>query len=195
LVQTSNSETAYQKLLAEAQAQLASFSTFATNAGGSGILTNQTSCDSWGCYYNQRDSQWGNMLLNGTNDRLASDGCLVTSMAMVLTHYGYSDVTPITINVNPANFSVGGLLLYTINVDGVTAVRKTAAIDATLATGNPVIVGLYAYGGTHFVVLTSGSKGNYLMRDPYQPNAKDVPFTKYYKIANIFGVTKVVISS
>ena len=38
--------------------------------------------------------------LNGTKYRLASDGCLVASMAMVLTHYGYHDVTPVTINAN-----------------------------------------------------------------------------------------------
>lgn len=196
LTQTNNSETAYQKLLAQAQAELAAFSTFAQNAGGSGILTNQTSCDSWGCYYNQRDSAWGNMDLSGTNDRLASDGCLVTSMAMVLTHYGYADVNPITINANPSNFSaVGGLLLYTINVDGVSATRKTAAIDATLATGNPVIVGIYAYGGTHYIVFTSGSKGNYIMRDPYIPNGKDISFNAHYSLKDIFGISKVVIAS
>jgi len=197
LKETSAQESTYQKLLAQAQAQLTSFSAFAANAGGAGLLANQTSCDSWGCYYNQRDSQWGNMPLNGTKYLLKSDGCLVTSLAMVMTHYGYANVTPVTINSNPANFAAyfPAYLLYTIEVDGVSATRKTATIDATLASGNPVIVGLYAYGGTHYVVLTSGSKGNYLMRDPYQPNAKDIPFTQYYKIANIFGVNKVVITS
>ena len=208
LVQTNNSETAYQNLLAQAQAELASFSTFAQNAGGSGILTNQTVCDDWGCYYNQRDSEWGNMDLSGTTDRLAADGCLVTSMAMVMTHYGYADVNPISINSNPSNFSaVGGLLRNLINVDGVSATRitidvdgmslarKIAYIDATLNTGNPVVIGLYAYGGTHFVVFTSGRGGNYLMRDPYIPNGKDISFSAHYSLKNIFGVSKVVISS
>jgi len=196
LQETNAQESTYQKLLAEAQAQLTSFSAFAANAGGAGLLTNQTSCDSWGCYYNQRDAQWGNMPINGTKYLLKSDGCLVTSLAMVMTHYGYTNVTPVAINSNPGNFATyfPAYLLYTIEVDGVSATRKTATIDATLATGNPVIVGLYAYGGTHYVVLTSGSNGNYLMRDPYQPNAKDIPFKEYYKIANIFGVNKVVIT-
>jgi hypothetical protein len=123
------------------------------------------------------------MPLSGTNDRMAADGCLVTAMAMVLTHYGYSDVTPVTINSNPANFSaVGGLMLFTTYFDGTSATRVTSAIDSVLATGNPVIVGLHAYGGTHFVVLVSGSHGSYIMRDPYVPNGKDISFTDHLQV-------------
>ena len=105
LVETKSQEATYQKLLAAAQAELTSFSAFAQNAGGSKLLGNQTVCDSWGCYYNQRDALWGNLPLDGTQFKLASDGCLVTSMAMVMTHYGYKDVTPVTINSNPDNFA------------------------------------------------------------------------------------------
>ena len=43
-----------------------------------------------------------------------------------------------------------------------SATRITASIDAMLESGNPVIVGLHAYGGTHFVVLVSGSDGNHI---------------------------------
>ncbi|MHB8860676.1 MAG: C39 family peptidase [Minisyncoccota bacterium] len=195
LAETKAQEATYQRLLAAAKAELASFSTFSVNAGGSGLLTGQTSCDAWGCYYNQRDSAWGNMPLNGTQYHLKSDGCLVTSMAMVLTHYGHRSVTPVTINANPENFAAyyPAYLLYTIYVDGVSASRTTAAIDATLSTGSPVVVGLHAYGGTHYVVLTSGSRGNYLMRDPYIANAKDISFSAHYSLRNIFGISKVVI--
>jgi peptidoglycan hydrolase CwlO-like protein len=197
LVETNAEESTYEKLLAAAQAELASFSTFAQNAGGSKLLGNQTQCDSWGCYYNQRDTAWGNDALDGTQYRLASDGCLVTSMAMVMTHYGYRDVTPVTINSNPANFATyyPAYLLLSINVDGVTATRKTATIDATLATGNPVIVGLNAYGGTHYVVLVSGSNGNYIMRDPYVANGKDISFSSQYKLRSIFGISRVQITT
>jgi peptidoglycan hydrolase CwlO-like protein len=196
LAQTKDSQVVFEKLLASAKAQLASFSAFTTAAGGSGILTNQTVCDSWGCYYNQRDSEWGNVPLSGTSDRMAADGCLVTSMAMVLTHYGFADVNPLTINSNPANFSaVGGLLLFTTYFDNTSASRVTAAIDPILATGNPVIVGLHAYGGTHFVVLVSGSKGSYIMRDPYIPNGKDISFTAHYKLSSIYAVNKVIVTS
>ena len=56
----------YEKLLAAAEAELKSFSAFAQNAGGSKLLGNQTVCDAWGCYYNQRDTAWGNDSLDGT---------------------------------------------------------------------------------------------------------------------------------
>jgi peptidoglycan hydrolase CwlO-like protein len=196
LTETNAQESTYEKLLAAAQAQLASFSTFTQNAGGSKLLGNQTICDAWGCYYNQRDTAWGNDSLDGTKYTLASDGCLITAMAMVLTHYGYKDVTPVTINSNTGNFAAyyPASLLLTINVDGISATRKTTTIDATLATGNPVIIGLNAYGGTHFVVLVSGSKGNYIMRDPYIANGKDISFSANYSMREIFGISKVVIT-
>lgn len=197
LTETKSQEATYEKLLAAAQAELASFSAFAKNAGGSKLLGNQTVCDSWGCYYNQRDTAWGSDPLNDTQYNLASDGCLVTSVAMVMTHYGYRDVTPVTINSNPDNFAAyyPAYLLTTINVDGVSATRKAATIDATLSTGNPVIVGIDAYGGTHFVVLVSGSRGNYVMRDPYIANGKDISFSANYSMRNIFSEAKVIISS
>ncbi len=196
LQDTKNSESTYQKLLSQAQEQLASFSRFAEAAGGSSLLSNQTSCDDWGCYYNQRDTLWGALALNGTKYSIASDGCLVTSMAMILTHYGHKGVTPISINANSNNFAsyYPAYLLNTIYVDGVSAQRVSASIDGVLATGNPVVVGLRAYGGTHFVVLKSGSGGKYVMRDPYIPNGKDIAFTDHYAVRNIYEIHKVIIN-
>ena len=196
LAETNSKESTYQKLLAKAKEQLASFSAFSQNAGGSGLLPHQTDCDSWGCYYNQRDAAWGNQSLNGTKYAIKSDGCLVTALAMVLTHYGYKDVTPVTINSNSGNFAAyyPAYLLRTVHIDGKTVTRTNASIDKTLAAGEPVIVGLHAYGGTHFVVLTSGSQGHYLMRDPYVANAKDVPFSSHYSTKQIYEINRVHIS-
>ncbi len=196
LTETNAKESNYEKLLAAAEAQLASFSAFTQNAGGSNLIGSQTSCDSWGCYYNQRDSAWGNDPLNGTKYNLASDGCLITAMAMVMTHYGYRNVTPVTINANPNNFAAyyPAYLLVTINVNGITATRKATTIDATLAAGTPVIVGLHAYGGTHYVVLVSGSRGNYIMRDPYITNGDNISFSSHYSMRNIFGVARVIVN-
>ncbi len=196
LAETNAKESIYQKLLAEAEAELESFSAFSRNAGGSKLLGSQTVCDSWGCYYNQRDTAWGSDRLNNTKYTLASDGCLVTAVAMVMTHYGYRDVTPVTINANPANFAsyYPAYLSYTIFVDGMTVTRKSAYLDATLATGHPVIVGVRAYGGTHFVVLIRGRRGNYVMRDPYLADGKDVDFASHYSVRRIFNVTKLEIS-
>jgi peptidoglycan hydrolase CwlO-like protein len=197
LTETNSQEATYEKLLAAATAELNSFSAFAAAAGGSKLLGNQTICDSWGCYYNQRDSAWGSLPLDGTRYSMAADGCLVTAMAMVLTHYGYKDVSPVTINSDPNDFAAysPASLLTSIDVDGVTATRKTAAIDATLAGGEPVVVGIHAYGGTHFVVIVSGSKGNYIMKDPYITDGNNIGFTAHYTLRSIFAIAKVVISS
>lgn len=196
LAQTKAKESNYEKLLAAAEAELQSFTAFTKNAGGSGLVGNQTQCDAWGCYYSQRDSAWGRDSLDGTKYTLADAGCLITSMAMVLTHYGYRNVTPVTINSNPANFAAyyPAYLLLTINVDGKSVTRKRATIDATLATGNPVIVGVHAYGGTHYVVLVSGKNGNYIMKDPYVKGGNDIPFSSHYSMRSIFSVRRVVIS-
>jgi len=196
LTETKSQEATYEKLLAEATAELNSFSAFAANAGGSKLLGNQTSCDSWGCYYNQRDATWGSLPLDGTKYTMAADGCLVSAMAMVLTHYGFKDVTPETINADPNDFAAysPASLLTSINVDGQTATRKSAAIDASIAGGSPVIVGIHAYGGTHFVVLISGSKGNYIMKDPYITNGNNISFSANYSLRSIFAIAKVVIS-
>ena len=197
LAATNAKESNYQKLLAEAEAELKSFTTFTDNAGGStNFLINQTACDSWGCYYNQRDAAWGRNSLDGTQYTLASDGCLVTSMAMIMTHYGYRDVTPATINEDPGNFAIyyPAYLLFTIHVDGVTATRKATTLNAALAGGNPVVAGLNVYGGTHFIVIVGRKNGDYIMRDPYFPNAKDVGFSTRYSLKNIFSIARVVIS-
>ena len=88
LDQTKNDEKKYQTLLTEAKAQLAALSRFVGSQGGATILSNQTKCDSWGCYYNQRDSQWGNIGLGGSQYSTANYGCLVNSVSMVASHYG-----------------------------------------------------------------------------------------------------------
>ncbi len=193
LAETQGSEANYQRLLNAAKAQLAGFSNFVAAQGGASLLSGQTSCDGWGCYYNQRDSSWGAMALNGTQYTLASDGCLVTSMAMIFTHYG-RHITPVDINSNPSNFAsyYPAYLLFTISAGGATAQRVGATMDSALASGDPLVVGINAYGGTHFVVIKSGSNGNYVMNDPYLSNGHDISFTDHYSMGSIFSVQKVV---
>jgi len=194
LADTQNNETIYQNLLSQAQTQLAAFSKFVTSQGGASILSNQTVCDDWGCYYSQRDNQWGTNSLNGTGYSLASDGCLVTSMAMVYTHLGRKGVNPQTINSNSNNFAsyYPAYLEYTITADGLTTSRISASIDSTLSSGDPVVVGVSAYGGMHFVVLISGSDGNYIMHDPFIENGHKLSFNNYYSVGSIFEIRKVV---
>jgi peptidoglycan hydrolase CwlO-like protein len=197
LAQTQGSESEYQRILAQTQAQLAGFQGFVSSQGGASLLGNQTTCDDWGCYYNQRDSSWGGNSLNGTQYTLASDGCLITSMAMIYTHYGHRDVNPQTINSNGSNFSgiPAALLRYSITANGVSSSRIQADIDSTLSSGNPVVVGISYDGGPladHFVVFVSGSGGNYTMKDPFTPNGSNIDFRGRYPNVRIVESDKVV---
>ena len=197
LAQTQGSEENYQKLLAAAEAQLAAFSNFAAAHGGASILSDQTVCDDWGCYYNQRDSQWGNLALNNSQFTIASDGCLVTSMAMVYTHYNHKNVTPISINSNSNNFAsyYPAFLKYRITADGASSDRVGAIIDSELSSGNPVVVGVSYDRGPipdHFVVLLSGTSGNYIMNDPFVPNGHKISFSDHYSASGIREIDKVV---
>lgn len=193
LTETQGSEAVYERLLAQAKAQLAGFDTFVSSQG-TALLSNQTTCNDWGCYYNQRDVEWGAFSLNHTKYTIGSDGCLVTSMAMVMTHYGHK-TKPSDINSNPANFAsyYPAYLLYTVSANGITATRIGSIIDASLSHGDPVIVGVHAYGGTHFVVLISGSGGNYKMHDPYIDHGHDISFTDHYSLRSVFEINKVSI--
>lgn len=195
LTQTQGDEQTYESMLAQAKAELAGFSNFTSGAGGASLLSGQTSCDSWGCYYNQRDSQWGNLLINGQSGyTMAGYGCLITSIAMVLSHMGHN-VSPADIAASGGNnFAVGtAMLAKSISVDGVNVTRNSVSdLDSALQSG-PVIVGIYAYGGTHFVVLKSGSNGNYVMDDPYIANGHDINFTDHYSVSSIFEMDQISI--
>jgi hypothetical protein len=198
---TQNNEKKYQSLLAQARARLAAFSSFAQSIGG-GLLDNQTVCnDGWtGCYYNQRDRQWGNRLLPGSSYSFATAGCLATDMAMVLSHYG-KQVTPADMaNASQAFFH--GDLLFNFSLNGVNVSRVSYSgydkniIDSELAAGRPVIVDLSfpSVSGQHFVVLISGSNGNYKMNDPYREGAHNVDFKSVYSESQILYTNKVVVN-
>ena len=66
-------------------------------------------------------------------------------------------------------------------------------IDGELQAGRPVIVGLYS-GPGHFIVLKSGSNGNYIMNDPFLENGSDVSFNSKYNVSNITEVDKISIN-
>jgi peptidoglycan hydrolase CwlO-like protein len=201
LTQTQGSEATYQSLLAQAQAQLAGFASFVDSQGAS-LLSGQTYCDSWGCYYNQRDSQWGALLIDGRSDcngpcSIARVGCLVTSVSMIVSYLGHRDILPSDIAVSdPGNFSVGTASLNkgTISVKGVSISRNTIAssLDPSLVQNGPVIVGIvYGPFGTHFVVIKSYTNGNYIMDDPYIAGGHDISFTDHYSLGSVFEVDRV----
>ncbi len=181
---TKSSEKKYQQLLSEAKAQLAAFRRFAAGHGGATILQNQTECDSWGCYYNQRDSLWGNIGLGGSEYSVAEYGCLVTSVSMIASHYG-KDIKPSDIAVN-SNFFVPGTGYLYHSAEGMPFSLTWAPkdrLDSELNNG-PVIAGLYS-GPDHFIVILKKDGDNYIMHDPFFENGGNKPLTDKYSVSDI----------
>lgn len=199
MADTKNDETRYQKLLSDAQRQLASFRRFVSNQGGAGILGNQTKCDSWGCYYNQRDGQWGNQFMGMSNEKMAEVGCLVTSTAMIVSHYNRA-LTPGDIAGSSSPFwgNTAYMNMNAWSVNGVTVTRtrigsSTAKIDEELSTGRPVIVGIYG-GPDHFLVIKEKVGDDYIMNDPFLENGGNIKFTSKYSLSSITAVDRVTVN-
>lgn len=198
LTVTRNDEKKYQQLLAQARAQLSALSRFAQSVGIS-LIPHQDLSDSWGKYYNQRDSQWGNLLVNGdTHDcrggscTLARIGCLVTAYAMVASHFGGS-LLPSDVAINPYNFyantadfnnpgpSANGHLATRMDNPSLQQLR-----DA-LGSGKIVIAGMSMSGGPypnrysdHWVVLRSVDGDSFRVNDPVYPGAMNVLLKDHY---------------
>lgn len=189
LTVTKNDERNYQKMLADARRQVASFKSFANARVGTGgsILPAQASPDGW--YYNQRDERWGRNLIGASSDQVWEVGCLLTSVAMILKKNGE--------NVDPAAIaSVNSYYAFSTAAMRIpwgggrfSSIwqRDFGSIDSKLASGQPVIVGVTTSSnsvGTHFLVLKSGQNGDYIMNDPW--NGPDLKFSDYYSTAQIF---------
>ncbi len=196
LQETKNNEQRYQKLLAEAEKQIASLKNFSENAleGGSlclGSPAEQTE----GWYFSQRDPRWCTKFIGFSHDTIGEVGCLVTSVSMVWTKLGHS-ITPAQIADNSAYFSLQtaymknplpappGFSSYRYDRRGISAY---SLIDEELSKGRPVIVHLRI--GTlngHFVVVKSGSMGNYTIFDPFF--GANIPLSSHYSSAMIDSV-------
>ncbi len=205
LADTRNSETKYQQLLSAAQAQLAAFSRFVTSQGGATILTNQTKQDgSWGYYYNQRDSLWGNQLIGLSDVRMADAGCLITSMAMIASHYNKS-LKPGDIAGNNSPFfgNTAYMNMGTWSVNGVTMSRTRLTtnsnvrsyINSELDANRPAIVGIYGSVPEHFIVIKAkNGDGDYIMNDPFVENGVNISFISHYPLSAISTVDRVTVN-
>lgn len=186
LLQTKNDEKKYQELLTQARAELAAFRRFISAQGGASILSNQTKCNAWGCYYNQRDSLWGNLGLGGSSYSVAEYGCLVSSVSMVASHYGKNIKPGDIAQVWDAFVPGTGYLYHTFTVNGVNVSLSSISksqLDSKLASG-PVIAGLYS-GPDHFIVILRKEGNNYIMHDPFLENGGDRPLSDKYSINDI----------
>ena len=197
-VQLDQEKQVQQQLLATTEAQIASYQAqlsalqnFARSRVGPGgqSIPHQDLSDGWGKYYNQRDANWGNNFIGLSNMQVWDVGCLMTSYAMVVTHYGGS-VTPADIAANVGNFA-GGSAYF--NLPGPSANGHSAndismpSLDDLrnkLKSGNVVIAGLSYDGGPiadHWVVLRSANDdGTFLINDPLYQGAMNVPLNDHY---------------
>lgn len=189
---TKNDEKNYQVLLSQARAQRDAFSQFVASRGGATILENQTHCDNGWCYYNQRDSKWGTRSLGNSTLSVAEYGCLVSSVAMIANHKGFN-INPLDIAVESSAFfspdSSTALLNYSINIKGRNISRESrnlSELDNILASGQPVIAGLYSYSNpSHFIVIKGKNDKGYIMNDPFLPSGYDKPLTDQYNVGDI----------
>lgn len=181
LTDTQSDEFTYQRLLAQAQAQLSGFRSFVQTSGASSVIgANSLGNGSDGNYYSQRDERWANRTMGYSSENVLNVGCLITSTAMVAKKYGDSS-TPGDL-ASDANRFYGNTAYVTLPWRSVSGRSYTPVnnIDQELQNGNYVIVGVggCGSGGSHFVVLTKKDGDSYIMHDPiYGPDKK---FSDYY---------------
>jgi len=184
LTATNNDEKKYQQLLSAAKSQLDRFRKFTQSQGGASVLSNQTKCDSWGCYYNQRDVQWGNMYMGGTSYLMRDSGCFITSVSMIASHNG-RNILPSDIAQLSVAITSSGFLVHNFQVNGVTvkiSSINSSQLDAQLSQG-PVMAALY--GGDHFIVILRKEGDKYIMHDPFLENGSNRPLTDKYNVSDI----------
>ncbi len=193
LAQTKNDEATYQRLLAKAQAEISSIRAYTEALFGSSYCLDSPAPQPDGWFYSQRDSRWCGTRIGSSNDSIGAVGCLVTSVAMIWQKHGV-DTTPAVIAANRSffNLNTAYMVLPTPPPPGFKSTTHGAdlnIIDKELAEDRPVIVRLSVYFtnvGTHFIVLKSGSNGDYVMNDPlYQA---DMPFDSKYSTNQITSV-------
>lgn len=190
---TANDEKKYQAMRKSAEAQLAALKRFVVSQGGASILQNQTTCDGWGCYYNQRDSQWGNLGLGISKYSVAESGCLVSSVSMMASHAG-KNIKPGDIASNVSAIDAFGLLKHSFQVNGVNVSispyqnsshnEVIAKLDSELGSGRSVIAGMYS-GPDHFIVIVKKEGDKYIMHDPFLENGGNHQFLDKYSLSDI----------
>ncbi|MFH0979668.1 MAG: hypothetical protein V1803_01840 [Candidatus Roizmanbacteria bacterium] len=184
LIDTQNDEANYQRIISQAQAQLAGFKSFVSSAGAGIISANQFGTGSDGSYYSQRDARWATQTIGYSSENILNVGCLLTSVAIAGKKYG-SDVNPANI-ASDANRFFGSTAYMKLPWAGVAGRSYSSigtddnSITQELNNGNYVIVGVggCANGGSHFVVLIKKEGNDYIMHDPiFGP---DIKFSAHY---------------
>ena len=125
----------------------------------------------------QDDRRWSTDKLGGSTDTLGTEGCAVTSAAMVAAFYGIKTDPQ---RLNEFLTQTGGLdseglidwsLVSSVAPDrwelAYNGVASYERIDESLLAGNPAIVLIpLRDGAAHFVVIVGKEGRDYLIRDP-----------------------------
>lgn len=197
LESTKNDEKEYQKRLSAVQSKLSSFAT-----AGAECLSSSPGGGGDGNYFSQIDPRWcaakpagtEGCIISGTNKActIGRIGCYITSTAMILKKLGI-DTNPL-IYASDINHMESSADMKAIDVPiGYKYCKYSNSnqqniykvIDSELNSGRYVIaqVPMSPY---HFIVLTSGSNGNYKMHDPWK--GADLAFS-YNKIISARLIT------
>lgn len=135
-------------------------------------------------FYEQCDPQWGSDSLGTCSYSMCSDGCAVTSSAMLFAYYG-GTMNPGELNTcltNNGGYANGCLIYWTNNCmpAGVSYVDTSGDIDSELTAGRPVIAQVSnASVGMHFVVIVGNDNGQYQILDPYWPSYQTISAGSY----------------
>lgn len=149
-------------------------------------------------YRAQNDPQWGNDLLGFGTTTLLQEGCAVSSVAMLLSGYGYSE-TPGSLNKklkDSQGFSGSNIVWQKIpqfypQVKLINVVRCDTTdaplgdINGYLDQGQPVIVGVDTSPvegfQSHYVLLYARQGNDYLMLDPWPYRVEQSLMARYGK--------------
>lgn len=185
---TQNDESKFQKLLTQAQAEVASLKNYAQSKGG-GTVSAQNSPDGW--YFSQRDERWANNRISSSNENIMEVGCLISSTAMIKKKFG-EDVNPASIAANSSYFFANtAYMLKPWPAPGgfhyVDVGFSQDKLDQELEK-NPIILKLRAgpY-GTHFIVIKEKKDGGYVMHDPWE--GYDKKFSDYYSFGQVISLS------
>lgn len=192
LAATKNDEKKYQQLLADALKQLSQLKNF-SKSGGSVCLSSVPGTGSDGWFFSQRDPRWCNQYIGLSHeDTVGEVGCFISSISMIWKKYGF-DMTPSIYAANPNYFL--GTTAWMSNPDAPPGYTYSAVsgynqkvLDNELKNGRPVIVQLSmkSIAGMHFIVIKSGSNGNYTMNDPWF--GADLDFSSHYSTSAIMSL-------
>lgn len=189
---TKNDEKKYQQLLTEAQNQLRQLKSFSSSAGGDSCLSSSPGSGSDGNFYSQRDPAWCKQFMGNSQDTIGEVGCYISSISMVFKKLG-SGTTPSVYAADPSRFTLNTAYAkipsppsgYQYQQVGYSA----STVDKELSSGRYVIVQVRMSGsvsGMHFIVIISGSNGNYKIHDPWY--GPDQNFSDHYSLGSIMSL-------